>query len=91
MRLCRTYCMIVSLAVTGFMLLAGCNSGPKKEITVLLRMMTAQEKFFKEQIIPQFEKENNCKVSVLTFNNEWDIERLLKLESSKKDPTIFPG
>jgi ABC-type glycerol-3-phosphate transport system substrate-binding protein len=51
-------------------------------------MMNAQEKFFKEQIIPDFEAQNNCKVSVLTFNNEWDIERLLKLESSKKDPSI---
>ncbi len=87
MRLCSVYRFVISLAVAG--LLVGCsNRGPKKEITVLLRMMNAQEKFFKEQIIPDFEAQNNCKVSVLTFNNEWDIERLLKLESSKKDPSI---
>lgn len=87
MRLYRFYRIFMGLAVTG--LLVGCsNQGPKKEMTLLVRMMNAQEKYFKEQIIPEFEKENNCKISVLTFQNEWDIERILKLESSKKDPTI---
>ena len=68
MRLCRAHRLLISLAVTG--LLVGCSNRAEKEITSL-RMMNAQEKFFKEQIIPDFEAQNNCKVSVLTFNNEW--------------------
>ncbi len=64
----------------------GCSQKTeKKEISVLLRMMPSQERFFREQIIPEFEKQNNCKVSITTFTNEWDIERILKLEESKKD------
>ncbi|HON09290.1 MAG TPA: extracellular solute-binding protein [Chitinispirillaceae bacterium] len=70
-------------------IVAGCSQqGEKKEISVLLRMMPSQERFFREQIIPEFEKKNNCKVSLATFVNEWDIERFLKLEESKKKPTI---
>jgi len=74
-------------AVVG-MLLVGCNQSAPKEISVLIRMMPTQERFFREQIIPVFEKQNKCKINIVTFNSEWDIERILKLENSKKDPSI---
>ncbi|MDD5673262.1 MAG: extracellular solute-binding protein [Chitinivibrionales bacterium] len=51
-------------------------------------MMPTQQRFFKDDIIARFEKENGCKINIATFNNEWDIERLLKLESGKKNPEI---
>ncbi|MBN1758641.1 MAG: ABC transporter substrate-binding protein [Chitinispirillaceae bacterium] len=78
------YVVMVALGVG----LIGCSKKGTKEISVLIRMMPAQERFLREQLLPVFEKENNCKVNIATFNSEWDIERILKLESSKKNPSI---
>jgi ABC-type glycerol-3-phosphate transport system substrate-binding protein len=82
--------LVGSLFVMGIaLLLTSC--GPQKaarEMTVLIRMMPAQERFFREQIIAAFEKASNCKINVATFNNEWDIQRLLDLEKAKKIPEI---
>ena len=87
MKLHRILCL--SLIAFAIPLITGCGkAGGKKEFTVLIRMMPAQERFFKEQVIPVFEQENNCKINVATFVNEWDIERILKLDASKKNPTI---
>jgi len=80
------YCIAV-FAVVGIVM-TGCNRSAPKEMSVLIRMMPAQERFFREQIIPVFEKQNKCKINIVTFNSEWDIERILKLENSKKDPSI---
>ena len=82
----KRYCIAV-FAVVG-VLMTGCNRSAPKEISVLIRMMPTQERFFREQIIPAFEKQNKCKINIVTFNSEWDIERILKLENSKKDPSI---
>ncbi|MBN1576646.1 MAG: carbohydrate ABC transporter substrate-binding protein, partial [Chitinispirillaceae bacterium] len=82
----RLFC-IAALAAVG-VLLTECGKFAPEEITVLIRMMPGQERFFREQLIPAFEKEHNCKISIATFNSEWDIERILKLESSKKNPSI---
>jgi ABC-type glycerol-3-phosphate transport system substrate-binding protein len=65
-----------------------CSPRRVDEITVLIRMMPAQERFFREQIVAAFEKQEKCKVNVATFNNEWDIERLLKLDAGKARPEI---
>lgn len=78
---------IAVLAVVGATML-GCNSSSPKEFSVLIRMMPTQERYFRENVIAEFEKENNCKINIVTFNSEWDIERILKLENSKKDPAI---
>lgn len=59
-----------------------------QEMTVLIRMMPAQERFFREEIVAVFEKANGCRINVATFNNEWDIQKLLDLEKSKKNPDI---
>jgi len=82
----KRYCLAV-FAVVGI-LLTGCDRSAPREISVLIRMMPTQERFFREQIIPEFEKQNKCKINIVTFNSEWDIERILKLENSKKDPSI---
>lgn len=78
---------IALIAIAGA-LLTGCGKSASREMSVLIRMMPGQERFFREQIIPSFEKEHNCKINIVTFNSEWDIERILKLESSKKIPSI---
>lgn len=78
---------IAVLAVVGATMM-GCNSSSPKEFSVLIRMMPTQERYFRENVIAEFEKENNCKINIVTFNSEWDIERILKLENSKKDPAI---
>ncbi len=86
MRLRNVVSLLVGILVLSF--LAGCAKKETKEITVLVRMMPAQEKFFREQIIPEFEKQNNCKINVATFVNEWDITKMLDLEKSKKSGSI---
>jgi ABC-type glycerol-3-phosphate transport system substrate-binding protein len=80
--------IVVSVALLAA-LLGGCsNQGTEKKITVLVRMMPAQERFFRDQLIPAFEKEYKCKVDIATFVSEWDIERMLKLENAKKGGSI---
>jgi len=85
----KTYRFVfAAVIVVLFSLFAGCNKTPPKEISILVRMMPAQKRFFTETILPDFEKKYQCKVSVSTFESEWDIERILKLESSKKKSSI---
>jgi ABC-type glycerol-3-phosphate transport system substrate-binding protein len=72
------------------LLLAGCIGTKKasQEFTVLVRMMPAQQRFFETEIVAKFNKKHNCKISVATFTNQWDIERFLKLDAGKKKPEI---
>ncbi len=68
--------------------LLSCTQQPQEEMTILIRMMPAQERFFDEVIISKFEEENNCKINLATFKSQWDIERLLRLDGEKKEPEI---
>ena len=86
MRLRHLVGLVTGVLVLG--LLTGCAQKSSKEFTVLIRMMNTQEKFFREQIIAEFEKQNDCKINIATFENEWDIARLLDLEKSKKNGSI---
>jgi len=74
------------VAVSALALMAGCVGGQRKGgvLTVLIRMMPAQQRFFRDEIVREFEKKYHCKVNIATFNNEWDIERMLKLDAGKK-------
>jgi ABC-type glycerol-3-phosphate transport system substrate-binding protein len=70
--------------------IVGC-SGVKKsnqEFTILVRMMPAQQRFFEQEIVEKFNKERNCKITVASFTDQWDIERFLKLDAGKKKPEI---
>lgn len=77
-------------ALVGFIavLLVSCTQQQQQEFTILIRMMPAQDRYFRDEVVPVFEKENNCKINVATFESQWDIERLLKLDASKKNPAI---
>ncbi len=69
---------------------AGCGAkGPQqKEITVLIHMLQNQEKHFRNEILNPFEKENNCKVNIASFDKMWYIETALDLQKEKKNPNI---
>ena len=52
----------------------------KRNFILVIRMMGMQDKWFRENIIPQFEKKYNVKVTVVSFDKFWDLEVMLKLE-----------
>ena len=81
--------LFISLMILVTVALLGCNrKSTVPEMTILIRMMPAQEKYFTEVIIPEFEKHYNCKIKVATFGDMWDIESTLKLEKGSRNPTI---
>ncbi len=82
--------ILIASALAVAVVLGGCGLVKKEKptLTILLRMMPAQERFLREEIVPNFEKENSCVVKIANFDNEWDIERLLKLDAGKKKPDI---
>ncbi|HIC93091.1 MAG TPA: hypothetical protein EYP09_02430, partial [Anaerolineae bacterium] len=59
-----------------------------KEMTVLIRMMDMQDKWFREQLIPAAEKALNAKFTVVTFDKIEDIEVMVKLELDSGKKTI---
>ena len=78
-----------ALIVVSLLVFSSCgNKEQKEEITVLIRMMPAQQRFFKQKILPGFEKKYNCKVNLTTFNNASDLQKMLKLDAQKSNPQI---
>jgi len=57
----------------------------KPEITVLIRMMDIQDLWFREKM-KEFERENNVKINVVTFDQVEDVRQMIDLErkSGKK-------
>jgi ABC-type glycerol-3-phosphate transport system substrate-binding protein len=82
--------LLTAAAAVGLMMAGGCIGTKKasQEFTVLIRMMPAQQRFFETEIVAKFNKQHNCKISLATFTNQWDIERFLKLDAGKKKPEI---
>ncbi len=78
----------VAVGVAAFLVLGSCGKGPKEEMTVLIRMMPAQQRYFKNEILPAFEKKHNCKIKLTTFNNEADLKMMLELDARKQEPSI---
>jgi len=78
----------IAVGVVAFVMFGSCGKGPKEELTVLIRMMPAQQRYFKNEILPAFEKKHNCKVKLTTFNNEADLKMMLELDARKKEPSI---
>jgi spermidine/putrescine-binding protein len=82
-----TYLLIAGAILAG--LLAACAAPtPEKELTILVRMMDMQDAWFRENLIPAFEKEHNCKVTVVTFDQFPDIGVMLDLEKKSGRHTI---
>ncbi len=78
----------VVTGVASLLLLGACGKEPKKEITALIRMMPAQQRYFKNEILPAFEKKHNCKVRLTTFKNSSDLQHMLDLDAKKSEPQI---
>ena len=83
-----TKMMQFSAIVASVLLLSGCAKQDKEELTILVKMMPAQQRYFVDQIIPEFEKFNNVKINVATFNSAAEISRKLELDSKKAQPEI---
>ena len=65
-----------------------CQKGVEKsEITVLIRMMDIQDLWFREKM-RQFEKENNVKINVVTFDQVEDVRQMMDLERKSKRKRI---
>lgn len=51
----------------------------RDNVTILIKMIPAQEKFFRTTILKTFEEKNDCRVKVATFADDWDlVEKLSK-------------
>lgn len=59
-----------------------------REVTILIRMMDMQDSWFREELIPAFEKEYDAKVTVVTFDKFPDIAAMLDLEKKSGRHTI---
>ncbi|MBN2035163.1 MAG: extracellular solute-binding protein [Chitinispirillaceae bacterium] len=55
------------LYAVAFLLLGGC--GPKVRMTALISMMPDQEKYFREEVVPVFEKENRVAVETVHYGS----------------------
>ncbi|ERP31583.1 ABC transporter substrate-binding protein [Chitinivibrio alkaliphilus] len=77
------------LALSLFTLFSGC--GPRKEkeeITVLIRMLDAQKRFFENEIVPRFEDRYNVKVNIADFRNAADLRRILELDQNRNEISL---
>ena len=70
------------------LMVSACGKQEKESITVLIRMMPAQQRYFKNEIIPQFEKLNNCKVNISMYNNASELKSKLELDGKKQHPEV---
>lgn len=54
-----------------------------KEMTLYIRMMEMQDKWFRENIVSEFEKTYGVKVNVRTFESLVDLQNILELDKNK--------
>ncbi len=59
----------------------------KTEITVLIRMMDIQDLWFREKM-KEFERENEVKINVVTFDQVEDVRQMIDLERKSKRKKI---
>ena len=64
-----------------------CEKKPKTEMTVLIRMMDIQDLWFREKM-KEFEKQENTKLNVVTFDKVEDVKRMIELEFKSGEKRI---
>ncbi len=60
------------------LLLVVMGCAPKTELTVLIKMMPNQERHFRNNVIPPFEKKNKCNISVINYDDMWNLSNTMK-------------
>ena len=63
-------------------------SSDVRSFVLVVRMMEMQDRWFRENIIPPFEKKYNARVTVVSFDKFWDLEVMLRLERERGRHTI---
>jgi len=84
-KMLKKFCILV-LAV----LLSSFSCGKKiekTEITVLIRMMDIQDLWFREKM-KEFEKENQVRINVVTFDQVEDVRQMIDLERKSGEKRI---
>ncbi len=64
-----------------------CVQKPKTEMTVLIRMMDIQDLWFREKM-REFEKQNDVKLNVVTFDKVEDVKKMIELELKSGEKRI---
>ncbi len=59
-----------------------------KDFVLVIRMMGIQDAWFREHLIPPFEKAHGVNVTVASFDRFWDLEVMLTLDRQRKSPSI---
>jgi ABC-type glycerol-3-phosphate transport system substrate-binding protein len=54
------------------------HCGSSKECIVLIHMMPGQEQYFRQKVIPPFEKKNRCKVNIVTYKEYNEIDQTVR-------------
>lgn len=69
--------------------LTGClKKNEKNELGILAKMLPAQRTYLETQVIPNFEKAYNCKVTVQYYKSAAELKRILELDAQRSKPTI---
>lgn len=71
--------LVSACVITGAIFSAKTLMAPTN-LTILIRMMEANERWFIENIIAEFEENNNCKVNIKRFKKDFEIIETLKRE-----------
>lgn len=71
--------LLMSIGIL-ILLVGNVTGGTEQGGTIIIRMMDIQDKWFRSEIIREFEKQFNVQVNVATFDKEWDLEKMLALE-----------
>jgi ABC-type glycerol-3-phosphate transport system substrate-binding protein len=76
------------LVLTIFVSSSSCGKRSERtEMTVLIRMMDIQDLWFREKI-REFEKENNVRINVVTFDQVEDVRQMIDLERKSGEKRI---
>jgi ABC-type glycerol-3-phosphate transport system substrate-binding protein len=81
----KKLCLIVLAACISSFSCA--KKSDRAEMTVLIRMMDIQDLWFREKM-KEFEKENDVKINVVTFDQVEDVRQMIDLERKSKDQKI---
>ncbi|MBL8026552.1 MAG: carbohydrate ABC transporter substrate-binding protein [Fibrobacteres bacterium] len=83
--------IVNAVLIVMLLLVFGCGkkAPEKKEYTLLVRMLQMQQKYFENEVVRPFEKQYNCKITLVAYDKMWDLENILKVQREKPDPNVL--